>query len=282
MPTCRRAGTVIVKAITQNAGQTCSAGSRVVIEDKIYDSFVADLAKRFKDLRVGSGEQDLDLGPVVNAKQCERVQGYIDLARRDGLTILAEGELGTNVPGDGYYVRPTPDRRRAARPPPGPGRDLRAGPGGDPGARRGRGLKVANGTEYGLAAGIWTQDLGKALRLSKGIKSGQVFVNNYGAGGGVELPFGGVKGFGPRPREGLRGPLRLRLDEDDRDQARGLTVMAAGSGRVRPARRPDRGGARAGGGGTLLLLAPGRRGRPRHQDRAAGRRAISPAATMRR
>ncbi|MEE8629593.1 MULTISPECIES: aldehyde dehydrogenase family protein [Methylobacterium] len=197
------AGTVIVKAITQNAGQTCSAGSRVVIEDKIYDSFVADLAKRFKDLRVGSGEQDLDLGPVVNAKQCERVQGYIDLARRDGLTILAEGELGTNVPGDGYYVRPTligdvpPDHRLAQEEIFGPVlvairvRD------------EAEALKVANGTEYGLAAGIWTQDLGKALRLSKGIKSGQVFVNNYGAGGGVELPFGGVKGSGHGREKGF-------------------------------------------------------------------------------
>ncbi|MBK3395683.1 MULTISPECIES: aldehyde dehydrogenase family protein [Methylobacterium] len=197
------AGTVIVKAITQNAGQTCSAGSRVVIEDAIYDSFVADLAKRFKDLRVGSGEQDLDLGPVVNAKQCERVQSYIDLARRDGLTILAEGELGTNVPGDGYYVRPTligdvpPDHRLAQEEIFGPVlvairvRD------------EAEALKVANGTEYGLAAGIWTQDLGKALRLSKGIKSGQVFVNNYGAGGGVELPFGGVKGSGHGREKGF-------------------------------------------------------------------------------
>lgn len=197
------AGTVIVKAITQNAGQTCSAGSRVVIEDAIYDSFVADLAKRFKDLRVGSGEQDLDLGPVVNAKQCERVQSYIDLARRDGLTILAEGELGTNVPGDGYYVRPTligdvpPDHRLAQEEIFGPVlvairvRD------------EAEALKVANGTEYGLAAGIWTQDLGKAMRLSKGIKSGQVFVNNYGAGGGVELPFGGVKGSGHGREKGF-------------------------------------------------------------------------------
>ncbi|MGF3024300.1 aldehyde dehydrogenase family protein [Methylobacterium aquaticum] len=197
------AGTVIVKAITQNAGQTCSAGSRVVIEDTIYDSFTADLARRFKDLRVGAGEQDLDLGPVVNAKQCERVQGYIDLARRDGLTILAEGELGTNVPGEGYYVRPTligdvpPDHRLAQEEIFGPVlvairvRD------------EAEALKVANGTEYGLAAGIWTSDLGRALRLSKGIKSGQVFVNNYGAGGGVELPFGGVKGSGHGREKGF-------------------------------------------------------------------------------
>ena len=113
------ARSVITKAITQNAGQTCSAGSRAIVEDAIYDRFVADLAHRFKALRVGSASQDLDLGPVVNRKQCERVQSYIDLARRDGLPILAEGELGTNLPNDGFYVRPTligdvpPDHRLA-------------------------------------------------------------------------------------------------------------------------------------------------------------------------
>ncbi len=107
------------------------------------------------------------------------------------------------MPGDGYYVRPTligdvpPDHRLAQEEIFGPVlvairvRD------------EAEALKVANGTEYGLAAGIWTQDLGKALRLSKGIKSGQVFVNNYGAGGGVELPFGGVKGSGHGREKGF-------------------------------------------------------------------------------
>ena len=65
------------------------------------------------------------------------------------------------------------------------------------------GVAVANGTEYGLAAGIWTSDIGRALRLSKAVKSGQVFVNNYGAAGGVELPFGGVKGSGHGREKGF-------------------------------------------------------------------------------
>jgi aldehyde dehydrogenase (NAD+) len=197
------AGSVITKAIVQNAGQTCSAGSRAIVEDTIYDRFVGDLARRFKALRVGSASQDLDLGPVVNRKQCERVQSYIDLARRDGLPILAEGELGTNLPKDGFYVRPTligdvpPDHRLAQEEIFGPVlvairvRDEEEA------------LRVANGTEYGLAAGIWTSDLGRALRLSRKVKSGQVFVNNYGAGGGVELPFGGVKGSGHGREKGF-------------------------------------------------------------------------------
>jgi aldehyde dehydrogenase (NAD+) len=197
------AGAVITKAIAQNAGQTCSAGSRVIVEDAIYDRFTADLAARFEALKVGAATQDLDLGPVVNAKQCARVQGYIDLARKDGLSILAEGGLGTNLPEAGFYVRPTligdvpPDHRLAQEEIFGPVlvairvRD------------EAEALAVANGTQYGLAAGIWTADLGRALRLSRGVKSGQVFINNYGAGGGVELPFGGVKGSGHGREKGF-------------------------------------------------------------------------------
>ena len=75
-------------------------------------------------------------------------------------------------------------------------------------------LRVANGTAYGLAAGIWTSDLGRALRLSKAVRSGQVYINNYGAGGGVELPFGGVKGSGhgrEKGMEGLRGFAAVKM-----------------------------------------------------------------------
>lgn len=196
------AGTV-VKAITQNAGQTCSAGSRVLIEDRIYDTFTADLAQRFKSLRVGSGSQDLDLGPVVNAKQKQRVEGFLDLARKDGLAILGEGEIGTNVPQDGFYVRPTligdvpPDHVLAQQEIFGPVLvAIRVKDEDDA-------VRIANGTSYGLAAGVWTADLGRALRLANKIKSGQVFVNNYGAGGGIELPFGGVKASGHGREKGF-------------------------------------------------------------------------------
>lgn len=197
------AGGVIVRAITQNAGQTCSAGSRVLIEDGIYDRFTADLADRFRAIRVGSGSQDLDLGPVVNAKQKARVEGYLATARRDGLAILAEGEFGTNLPGDGFYVKPTligdvpPDHPLAREEIFGPVLvAIRVKDEADA-------LRIANDTEYGLVAGIWTADLGRALRLSRKVRVGQVFINNYGAGGGVELPFGGMKGSGHGREKGF-------------------------------------------------------------------------------
>ncbi|MBP0447000.1 aldehyde dehydrogenase family protein [Roseomonas sp. SSH11] len=197
------AASTILRGIVQNAGQTCSAGSRVLIEDSIYERFTADLAGRFKAMRVGSASQDLDLGPVVNAKQKERVEGYIELARRDGLPILAQGELGTNLPSDGFYVRPTligdvpPDHRLAQEEIFGPVLvAIRV-------KDEAEALHVANGTRYGLAAGIWTQDIGRAFRLARKVQSGQVFINNYGAGGGVELPFGGVKGSGHGREKGF-------------------------------------------------------------------------------
>jgi len=197
------AGSTIVRGITQNAGQTCSAGSRVLIEDSVYDRFVGELAARFRALRVGSGSQDLDLGPVVNATQQKRIERYIDIARRDGLPILAEGAVGTNLPEGGYYVKPTligdvpPHHVLAQEEIFGPVLvAIRFRDEADA-------IRIANGTPYGLAAGVWTSDLGRSMRLAHKIQSGQVFVNNYGAGGGVELPFGGMKGSGHGREKGF-------------------------------------------------------------------------------
>ena len=112
------------------------------------------------------------------------------------MPILAEGSFGTNLPTGGYYVKPTlvgnvPAEHALAQ-------EEIFGP--VLVAIRFRdeedAVRIANGTEYGLAAGVWTSDLGRSMRLAHKIQSGQIFVNNYGAGGGVELPFGGVKGSG--------------------------------------------------------------------------------------
>ena len=196
------AGT-IVRGIIQNAGQTCSAGSRALIEDSIYDRFTTDLADRFRAVQVGPAERDLDCGPVVNAAQMSRINGYLDMARRDGLPILGEGRMASNLPTGGYYVTPTligdvpPDHPLAQEEIFGPLLvAIRVRDEADA-------LKIANGTRYGLAAGVWTGDLGRGLRLAHAVESGQVFVNNFGAAGGVELPFGGVKGSGHGREKGM-------------------------------------------------------------------------------
>jgi aldehyde dehydrogenase (NAD+) len=193
----------IVGGIVQNAGQTCSAGSRVLVQEQIYDRFVEAVADKFNSLRVGASDMDLDVGPVINAAQKTRVDSYLDLARRDGLKFLGEGSIAPNVPRDGFYVTPTvlgdvpPDHRLAQEEVFGP--VLVAMRFHD----EAEALRLANGTPYGLVAGVWTQDGGRQLRLAKSLKSGQVFINNFGAGGGVELPFGGVKRSGHGREKGF-------------------------------------------------------------------------------
>jgi aldehyde dehydrogenase (NAD+) len=197
------AAATVTNAVIQNAGQTCSAGSRVLIEDRIYDDFTRDLARRFRALTVGPADRDLDLGPLINAQQKARVERYLELARRDGLPVLAQGSIASNAPPAGHYVPPTligdvpHDHVLAQEEIFGP--VLVAIRFND----EAQALRIANGTQYGLVAGVWTHDIGRAMRLSRRIRAGQVFVNNYGAGGGIELPFGGVKRSGHGREKGF-------------------------------------------------------------------------------
>lgn len=188
----------ITGAIVQNAGQTCSAGSRLLVEARAYDRVAEKVSERFKALRVGSWDMDLDCGPLISRQQKQRVDGYIAGALRDGVGKLAEGTLAPNTPPGGYYVAPSFFGPVAA------GSKLEQEEVFGPVlaavrfADEAEAVRIANGTAFGLVAGVWTSDGGRQLRLARALRCGQVFVNNYGAGGGVELPFGGVKrsGFG--------------------------------------------------------------------------------------
>jgi aldehyde dehydrogenase (NAD+) len=139
---------------------------------------------------------DLDVGPLIRASQQQRVWDFLSDAQHANLPMGAQGRVVAAAPETGYYQAPTllrdvpVDHRVAQEEVFGPVLAAMSFKDED------QAVQLANATQFGLVAGIWTRDGGRQLRMAKRVRSGQVFINNYGAGGGVELPFGGVKSSG--------------------------------------------------------------------------------------
>ena len=186
----------IVNAIVQNAGQTCSAGSRLLVDDLIYDNLLERLGRAFENLRVGPASMNLDVGPLIRQSQQQRVWDFLSDAQVAGIPMVAQGRVVDDAPESGFYQAPTllrdvPVAHRLAQEEIfGPVLCAMSFKDED------HAIELANGTKFGLVAGIWTRDGARQLRMAHRVQSGQVFINNYGAGGGVELPFGGVKSSG--------------------------------------------------------------------------------------
>lgn len=141
----------------QNAGQTCTAGSRLLVQRDIFDRFIERVAEAFAKTRAGTPEMDLHCSPPMNPAQLARVQRYIDNAREE-------------LVGPVLAAMPFDDEADA--------------------------IALANATDCGLLAAVWTENGGRQQRVAKAVRAGQVFINCYGAGGGVELPFGRTKRSG--------------------------------------------------------------------------------------
>ena len=179
----------LVNAGIQNAGQTCSASSRILVHRSIHDQVLAQMAERYAALRVGPAMADLDVGPLISAKQRGIVSSFLE--KGHDLETAAQGLL-QDAPEGGNFVQPTlfagvkPDHVLA--------RDEIFGPVQVviPFDDEDEAVAIANGTDYGLVASIWTENGARQMRMAKRVRTGQVFINNYGAGGGVELPFGGM------------------------------------------------------------------------------------------
>ncbi len=201
------AAPVIVNAIAQNCGQTCSAGSRLLVERGAYEPLLDRLVARFRQLRSGPASLDPDMGPLVNRRQYEQVRAFLARAIADGLAVAAQGTVMPESPPGGFYQEAVllrdvpPDHELAQREIFGPVLIAM------PFESEAQAVRLANGTPYGLCAGIWTADGARQLRLARRLRCGQVFINNYGAGGGVELPFGGVKSSGHGREKGFEALL---------------------------------------------------------------------------
>jgi aldehyde dehydrogenase (NAD+) len=208
-----RAVPVIVNSILQNAGQTCSAGSRLLVQESIHDEVVRRIGEIFAVTDIGPALEDPALGPLISGPQRERVGSFLTAAGRGGRIASGGQPLNGGRYGDGYFFQPTLVD------------DV------DPGSVIFReevfgpvlavtrfddideAIGLANATDYGLIAGVWTASISTAQRMIRDIVSGQVFVNTYGASGGVELPFGGFKqsGYGrEKGAEGLRGFAQVK------------------------------------------------------------------------
>ena len=194
-----RAVPTIVRSITLNTGQVCAAGSRLLVEEGMRRELVDAVTSAFEKIRVGPWYEKVEMGPLISAKQEQRVLGYLDIGREEGAEVVCGGHKLTGEPFDqGFFVEPTifdrvrPDMRIAQEEIFGPvlsviGYDDEE-----------EALAIANGTRYGLVASVWTNDLNRAVRLARKVQAGQVTINGFGSQGVIGAPFGGYKhsGFG--------------------------------------------------------------------------------------
>ncbi len=204
-----------------NQGQVCSAGSRLLVERSIHASFVEALLEKIPRIKIGHGmEPGVKMGPLVSSAHRDKVEAYIQIGREEGATLLCGGQRPNDLNSKGFFLEPTifdhvtPSMRIAREEIFGPVLAI------IPFDTEEEALQIANDTEYGLAAGVWTKDLNRALRMVREIKAGIAWVNTYHPTFN-EMPWGGYKQSGIGRELGLYGieayletkQVNINLDE---------------------------------------------------------------------
>ncbi|KAI0087988.1 putative 1-pyrroline-5-carboxylate dehydrogenase [Irpex rosettiformis] len=190
----QRAVTGTVLNIFHNSGQMCTAGSRIYVQEGIYDRFVEAFAAAARGIKVGNGfDGNCDQGPLVSEIQMKRVLGYVESGKAEGAKVLTggsrQGDKGFFVPPT-IFVNTTPDMKIVREEIFGPVCMIIKF------KTEEEAIEHANDTEYGLSCQVFSQDISRALRVAHALEAGQALIN--GIGGGVGVPFGGIKqsGFG--------------------------------------------------------------------------------------
>ena len=221
-----RASVGAFAGIFSATGQTCVAGSRLLVQRPVYDEVIASMVKRAATVRLGNPlEQTTEMGTAANEPQFNRIMGFIDQAKAEGATLVTGGERATEGElAQGLFVRPTifrdvrNDMKLAQEEIFGPVLAV------IPFDTEEEAIAIGNDTRYGLASGIWTQDINRVQRVSRALRTGMVWVNTYRAVA-AQIPFGGVKdsGYGrERGHEGLMEFLTtknvmINFSEEERD-----------------------------------------------------------------
>jgi acyl-CoA reductase-like NAD-dependent aldehyde dehydrogenase len=195
----------VIAGVFAASGQTCMAGSRLILQSSIYDTFMEKLLARMKSARLGDPESsDTDVGPVATEQQLEKVLHYIEVAKSEGARCVLGGKRATLAEcGNGWFVEPTifvdvtNDMRIAREEVFGPILSVIRFESEE------EAIAIANDTPFGLAAGVWTRDLGRAISIPRRLQAGTVWVNAYRVVSYL-APFGGMKGSGIGRENGAR------------------------------------------------------------------------------